>query len=69
MIIISVIYQEVGLFPNTNIAKNIAYVPNLYKNKNKKQILENIKNLINIVGLDEELLPRCPSELSGGQRQ
>lgn len=66
---IGYVIQEVGLFPNMNVAKNIAYVPNLNKNKNKKQIFENVKNLINIVGLNEELLPRYPSELSGGQRQ
>lgn len=66
---IGYVIQEVGLFSNMNVEKNVAYVPSLSKNKNKKLILEKVKELINIVGLDEEILKRYPSELSGGQRQ
>lgn len=66
---IGYVIQEVGLFPNMNIEKNISYVPNLSKNRDKKQILKDVKKLINIVGLNEDLLNRYPSELSGGQRQ
>ena len=66
---IGYVIQEVGLFPNMNVEKNIGYVPSLSKDKNKKQILKNVKELINIVGLEEEMLTRYPSELSGGQRQ
>lgn len=66
---IGYVIQDVGLFPNMNVEKNIGYVPSLYKNINKKQILENVKSLINIVGLDSDILSRYPSELSGGQKQ
>lgn len=62
------VIQEIGLFPHMNIRKNIEYIPSLIKkgkNKNEKRV----KELIQIVGLQEELLERYPKELSGGQRQ
>ncbi|MGL6106228.1 ATP-binding cassette domain-containing protein [Romboutsia sp.] len=66
---IGYVIQEIGLFPNMNIEKNIGYVPNLSKVKNKDEILKNIHKLISIVGLSQDMLYRYPSELSGGQRQ
>lgn len=66
---IGYVIQEVGLFPNMNIEKNIAYVPSLYKDKNKKEIKKKVKELIKLVGMDEKFLKRYPNELSGGQRQ
>ncbi len=63
------VIQEVGLFPHMNIGKNIAYVPNLIKQDDKIKISLKVKELINMVGLDEEIISRYPSELSGGQRQ
>lgn len=61
--------QEVGLFPHMNISRNISYVPNLIKADDKIKIRNKVKELINMVGLDEEIMTRYPSELSGGQRQ
>lgn len=52
-----------------NISKNISYVPNLIKKDDKIKISNKVKELINMVGLDEEIMTRYPSELSGGQRQ
>src|SRR5665648_1122650 len=63
------VIQEVGLFPHMNISKNIAYVPNLIKEDDKIKIRNKVKELIKMVGLDEEIITRYPSELSGGQRQ
>jgi len=63
------VIQEVGLFPHMNISKNIAYVPNLIKEDDKIKISNKVKELIKMVGLDEEIITRYPSELSGGQRQ
>lgn len=63
------VIQEVGLFPHMNIGKNIAYVPNLIKKDDKNKINMKVKELINMVGLDQEIISRYPSELSGGQRQ
>ena len=50
---IGYVIQEIGLFPHMTVRKNISYVP----------------NLINKVGLKEEMLDNYPNELSGGQRQ
>ncbi|MGL5348924.1 MAG: ABC transporter ATP-binding protein [Peptostreptococcaceae bacterium] len=66
---IGYVIQEIGLFPNMNVEKNIGYVPSLSKTKNKKEISQKAKELIGAVGLEEEMLIRYPSELSGGQRQ
>lgn len=66
---IGYVIQDIGLFPHMNIERNIAYVPNLIKNKDKNEILSKVNNLINVVGMDKDVLKRYPSELSGGQRQ
>lgn len=66
---IGYVIQGVGLFPHMNVKKNISYVLNLLKNHNKKEIEEKAKGLIKVVGLNEEMLERYPSELSGGEKQ
>ena len=52
---IGYVIQGIGLFPHMTVRKNIAYVP--------------VERLIDVVGLEQEMLDRYPSELSGGQRQ
>lgn len=66
---IGYVIQEIGLFPHMSVRKNISYVPNLIKKENKKNIEFRAKELINKVGLKEEMLDSYPNELSGGQRQ
>ena len=63
------VIQEIGLFPHMNIKKNISYVLNITKDKSKYEIIKRTKELIDLVGLDEDMLSRHPNELSGGQRQ
>jgi len=63
------VIQEVGLFPHMTISRNISYVPDLVKKESKSVIKEKARQLIQMVGLEEEILTRYPSELSGGQRQ
>jgi osmoprotectant transport system ATP-binding protein len=66
---IGYVIQNIGLFPNMNVRKNIGYVPSLL-NKNDRQRTKNaVKRLMDIVGLDNALAERYPSELSGGQQQ
>lgn len=66
---IGYVIQGVGLFPHMNIKKNISYVLNLTNTHNKIEINNKVKSLINLVGMEEEILTRYPNELSGGQRQ
>ena len=60
--------QNKGLFPHMTVEDNIAYVLTISGQKNKKQNQKRVLELLNLVGLEESLLKRCPSELSGGQR-
>lgn len=66
---IGYVIQEIGLFPHMNIEKNISYVPNLYRNRDKAVIAEKARSLAESVGLSADMLGRYPGELSGGQRQ
>lgn len=66
---IGYIIQGIGLFPHMTIRKNIAYVPSLLNHRNKERTRKAVKRLINVVGLDRDMLDRYPVELSGGQRQ
>lgn len=61
--------QGVGLFPNMNVWKNIAYVPSLLNKQDKQRTKNAVAKLMRIVDLDPELAERYPSELSGGQQQ
>lgn len=57
------------LFPHMSVEENIAYVPNLWNKKDKKKTKEAVSKWMDIVGLDEDMKERYPSELSGGQQQ
>lgn len=57
------------LFPHMTVEKNIAYVPNLLNRKDKKRTAQAVVKWMGIVGLDDSLRSRYPSELSGGQQQ
>ena len=62
------VIQQVGLFPHLTIEKNIAYALDIQKASEalKKQ---RARELIQLVGLTEDYLPKYPNELSGGQKQ
>lgn len=57
------------LFPHMTVEQNISYVPNLINKKNKEKTNLAVFKWMQLVGLDEELKDRYPSELSGGQQQ
>ena len=65
---IGYVIQQVGLFPHLTIEKNIAYALELQKASEtlKKQ---RARELIQLVGLEENYLAKYPNELSGGQKQ
>lgn len=66
---IGYVIQGIGLFPHMTVRKNIAYVPGLLNLKSRSKALQGVEKLIQIVGLETEMLERYPAELSGGQRQ
>ena len=65
---IGYVIQQIGLFPHRTIAQNIATVPGLL-GWDKSRIRARISELIDVVGLETEMLDRYPAELSGGQQQ
>jgi osmoprotectant transport system ATP-binding protein len=65
---IGYVIQQIGLFPHRTVATNIATVPHLLK-WDRKRIKARVDELVDLVGLDADLLPRYPAELSGGQQQ
>jgi osmoprotectant transport system ATP-binding protein len=65
---IGYVIQQTGLFPHKTIQANIATVPSLL-GWDKARIRERTQELVDLVGLDPELLRRYPAELSGGQQQ
>jgi osmoprotectant transport system ATP-binding protein len=65
---IGYVIQHVGLFPHLNILKNISVVPKLL-GWDRKRINDRAHELLDLIGLPQEMGTRYPSQLSGGQRQ
>jgi osmoprotectant transport system ATP-binding protein len=65
---IGYVIQQSGLFPHRTIAQNIATVPRLL-GWDKGRTGARVDELVDLVGLDPELLDRYPAALSGGQQQ
>jgi osmoprotectant transport system ATP-binding protein len=61
--------QESALFPHMTVERNIAYVPTLLNGSDKERTRKTVRKWLDIVRLDEAILPRYPDELSGGQKQ
>ena len=65
---IGYVIQETGLFPRMTIARNIGMALEL-AGKSSPEIKERAAEMLTLVGLPEDVLPRYPWQLSGGQRQ
>ena len=57
------------LFPHMTVEQNIAYVPNLLNRRDRAKTQAAVDKWMGIVGLEEDLKVRYPSQLSGGQQQ
>src|SRR3954469_11090943 len=60
--------QQIGLFPHLTIADNIATVPRLL-GWDHGRIRSRVAELLELIGLPEDVRERYPGQLSGGQRQ
>jgi osmoprotectant transport system ATP-binding protein len=65
---IGYVIQHVGLFPHLNVLKNISVVPKLL-GWDRKRMDDRAHELLDLIGLPQEMGSRYPSQLSGGQRQ
>ena len=65
---IGYVIQQAGLFPHKTIEDNIGTVPSLLGWK-KARARDRARELMGLVGLDEDLARRYPYQLSGGQQQ
>jgi osmoprotectant transport system ATP-binding protein len=65
---IGYVIQEVGLFPHFTIEGNISVVPKI-AGWPADRIRARVRELLDLVGLDPQIVSRYPNELSGGQRQ
>jgi osmoprotectant transport system ATP-binding protein len=65
---IGYVIQDGGLFPHFTVERNIALVPQI-ENWPRARVKARVRELLAIVGLNEDLALRYPSQLSGGQRQ
>jgi osmoprotectant transport system ATP-binding protein len=66
---IGYVIQQIGLFPHFSVAENVATVPRLL-GWDKRRTSNRANELLELVGLDpDEIGPRYPAQLSGGQSQ
>jgi len=66
---IGYVIQEVGLFPNLTVERNVGLVPRL-ENWSANRTRARVQEMLALVGLDpERFAARYPGQLSGGQRQ
>ena len=65
---IGYVIQQAGLFPHRTIEDNIATVP-LLEGWNKAKARDRARELMDLVGLDQDMGRRYPYQLSGGQQQ
>jgi osmoprotectant transport system ATP-binding protein len=65
---IGYVIQQSGLFPHRTVADNISVVPRLLGWDGKRQRARALE-LIELVGLEQGMADRYPSQLSGGQQQ
>jgi osmoprotectant transport system ATP-binding protein len=65
---IGYVIQQIGLFPHLSIADNIATVPRLL-GWDKTRMNNRVTELLELIGLPEDVRERYPGQLSGGQRQ
>jgi ABC-type sugar transport system ATPase subunit len=66
----ALVFQNYALWPHMSVYDNIAYGLKIKKIP-KVEIDKRVKDIVSLVGLDEEMLQknRKPTQLSGGQQQ
>ena len=63
------LFQYAALFDSMTVYENVAFPLIEHSNKSKNEIFERVKELMELVGMDETVLKKYPSQLSGGMRK
>ncbi len=64
----SLVFQNFNLFPHFNVLKNVSDAPIHVMKRDKEEVLDEARKILEKVGLSEKL-NAYPCELSGGQQQ
>ncbi len=64
----SLVFQNFNLFPHYNVLKNVTDAPISVMKRNKEEVYQEAKQILEKVGLSDKL-KSYPCELSGGQQQ
>ena len=65
---IGYVLQEVGLLPHKSVFENVALIARI-SGQSSTEASSNAQEMLELVGIDQSLFDRYPSELSGGQQQ
>ncbi|MFQ5741536.1 MAG: ATP-binding cassette domain-containing protein [Acidobacteriota bacterium] len=60
--------QEGGLYPHLTVHRNVALAAKA-RRWSGERIADRVRDLVELVGFDDQIMHKYPNELSGGQRQ
>ena len=63
------VFQGAALFDSLTVHENVAYPLREHTRQGEDQIRERVVHFLSLVGLEEDVLDKLPSELSGGMRK
>jgi phospholipid/cholesterol/gamma-HCH transport system ATP-binding protein len=63
------VFQGAALFDSLTVYDNVAFPLHEHTNQSESDIRGRVLHVLSLVGLGEDVLPRLPSELSGGMRK
>lgn len=66
---IAFVFQSSALFDFLTVYENLSLFPRMHKHLSARQILDQVLDAINFVGLEKEVLEKYPEELSGGMKK
>lgn len=66
---IGMVFQDGGLFDSSTVGENIAFYPFEYSEKGEEEIEREVRQMLEFVNLDPDIIDSLPDELSGGMRR
>ncbi|MCP4568129.1 MAG: ATP-binding cassette domain-containing protein [FCB group bacterium] len=66
---IGMVFQDGALFDSMTVGENVGYYQFEYSKKSVAEIEEEVRQMLEFVNLDPDIIDRLPEELSGGMRR